>query len=162
MSVTRLGTTTWRNQGIPFGIRDVDRLGHMLVLGKTGVGKSTLLANIAISDMRAGHGLAVIDPHGALIEEVLLHHVPSHRVKDVIYLNPLDIERPVPFNPLDHVDPRYHHLVVSGVLSIMKKMWADSWGNRLEHILRYSLLGPGHMKVDTFGKPDLLTFLAMK
>jgi hypothetical protein len=140
MSVTRLGTTTWRNQGIPFGIRDVDRLGHMLVLGKTGVGKSTLLANIAISDMRAGHGLAVIDPHGALIEEVLLHHVPSHRVKDVIYLNPLDIERPVPFNPLDHVDPRYHHLVVSGVLSIMKKMWADSWGNRLEHILRYSLL----------------------
>ena len=62
MSVTRLGTTTWRNQGIPFGIRDADRLGHMLVLGKTGMGKSTLLANIAISDMRAGHGLAVVDP----------------------------------------------------------------------------------------------------
>jgi len=140
MSVTRLDTTTWRNQGIPFGIRDEDRLGHMLVLGKTGMGKSTLLANIAISDMRAGHGLAVVDPHGSLIEEVLLHHVPPHRVKDVIYLNPLDAERPVPFNPLDHVDPRYHHLVVSGVLSIMKKMWADSWGNRLEHILRYSLL----------------------
>lgn len=97
--VTYIGKTDWRNNRIQFGIRNKDRTGHMYVIGKTGTGKSTLLKNMAISDISKGYGICVIDPHGDLTEE-LLDYVPVGRVNDVIYFNPSDTSHFIPFNPL--------------------------------------------------------------
>src|SRR5947199_6407919 len=96
---TPVGTTNWRNTNWPFSIKDADRLGHIYVIGKTGVGKSTLLLNMAISDIQKGKGLCIIDPHGD-IAETILDCVPPERLDDVIYFNPKDIEYPIAFNPL--------------------------------------------------------------
>jgi hypothetical protein len=136
---TPIGITNWRNTKHPFYIKDADRLGHIYVIGKTGVGKSTLLLNMAISDIHKGKGLCIIDPHGD-IAETILHYVPQERLEDVIYFNPKDLEYPIAFNPLKGVHPNYHHLVASGLISTFKKIWADSWGPRLEYILRFALL----------------------
>lgn len=136
---TPIGITNWRNQRQPFGIKDADRLGHIYVIGKTGVGKSTLLLNMAVSDIQKGKGLCIIDPHGD-IAETILNHIPQERIKDVIYFNPKDYAYPVGFNPLKAVHPNYYHLVASGLVSTFKKIWAESWGPRLEYILRFSLL----------------------
>lgn len=110
----------------------------MYIIGKTGTGKSSLIANMASSDMSQGNGLALLDPHGDLAES-LLHHVPKERIKDVIYFNPGELEYPIAFNPLENIPKDYHHLVVSGLISVFKKIWSEFWGPRLEHILRYSL-----------------------
>src|SRR3989344_3984309 len=91
------------------------------------------------TDIRAGNGLAVVDPHGDLVEKVL-DLVPSNRVNDVIYFNPSDVDYPIAFNPLETVDPKYRHLVASGLVGVFKKIWADSWGPRLEYILRNAIL----------------------
>src|ERR1017187_7960388 len=98
-SITPIGITNFRSTNQPFGIKDIDRLAHIFCIGKTGVGKSTLLSNMAISDMEKGKGLAVIDPHGDVAEQ-LLNHIPEHRKKDLIYFNPADLEHPIAFNPL--------------------------------------------------------------
>lgn len=137
--ITPIGVTNWRNENKPFGIKDKDRLNHIYVIGKSGTGKSTLLVNMALSDIRKGKGLAVIDPHGD-VSKTLLQHIPEDRKQDVIYFNPGNPNHVIPFNPLKAVHPNYHHLVASGILSTFKKIWADSWGPRMEHILRYSLL----------------------
>jgi energy-coupling factor transporter ATP-binding protein EcfA2 len=137
--VTYLGQTDFRNQHQPFGIRDTDRLQHLYCIGKTGTGKSTLLLNMAISDIHRGNGLCVIDPHGELSIR-LLDYVPKHRIKDVIYFNPADTAPPIPFNPLSGIAPFNHHLAVSGIIGTLKRIWVDNWGPRLEHILRHSLL----------------------
>src|ERR1019366_7127829 len=86
-----------------------------------------------------GNGLCVIDPHGD-IAETILEYVPRERIDDVIYFNPRDIEHPIAFNPLKGIHPNYHHLVASGLISTFKKIWADSWGPRMEYILRFALL----------------------
>src|SRR5205814_1308456 len=99
---------------------------HMYVIGKTGMGKSTLLENMIVHDIRAGHGLAVVDPHGDLVER-LLSLVPSQRTDDVVYVNPADVAYPVAFNVLESVDPNRRHLVASGLISVFKKIWSDSW-----------------------------------
>jgi len=138
-SITPIGITDWRNTNQPFGIKDKDRLGHVYVIGKTGVGKSTLLLNMAISDIRRGNGLAVIDPHGD-VAETLLNYIPKERIKNVIYFNPADLEFPIAFNPLHAIHSDSHHLVASGLIATFKKIWADSWGPRMEYILRFSLL----------------------
>ena len=137
--ITPIGITNWRNQRQPFGIKDKDRLGHIYVIGKTGVGKSTLLLNMAVSDIQKGKGICLIDPHGD-IAEAILEHIPQDRIGDVIYFNPKDYDYPVAFNPLKAVHPNYHHLVASGLISTFKKIWVDSWGPRLEYILRFALL----------------------
>ena len=137
--ITYIGITDWRNQQQRFGIKDDDRLGHIYVIGKTGVGKSTLLLNMAVSDIKNGKRLCVIDPHGDIAESIL-NYIPPERLDDVIYFNPKDIEYPIAFNPLKAVHPKYHHLVASGLISTFKKIWADSWGPRLEYILRFTLL----------------------
>ena len=111
----------------------------MYILGKTGTGKSTLIKNMTVSDIRDGNGLAVIDPHGDLAED-LLNFIPRTRIKDVIYFNPADLEFPIAFNPLNKVHPDYHHLVASGLISVFKKIWSESWGPRLAYILRNSIL----------------------
>jgi len=137
--ITPIGITDWRNQRKPFGIKEKDRLGHIYVIGKTGTGKSTLLLNMAISDIERGNGLGIIDPHGD-VAETLLNYIPKHRINDVIYFNPADLEFPMAFNPLHDIPANFHHLVASGLISTFKKIWADSWGPRLEYILRNSLL----------------------
>ncbi len=137
--ITYIGITNWRNQNKKFGIKDSDRLGHIYVIGKTGVGKSTLLLNMAISDIEHGKGICVIDPHGDL-SEILLHHIPKERIKDVIYFNAKDADYPIGFNPLKSINIAHHHLVASGLISTFKKIWADSWGPRMEYILRFTLL----------------------
>ena len=85
-----------------------------------------------------GYGLALIDPHGDLAEKIL-DFIPEKRIEDVIYFNPADLENPIAFNPLEKVPRDCHHLVVSGLISVFKKIWAEFWGPRLEHILRHSL-----------------------
>jgi hypothetical protein len=136
--VTLIGVTDFRNIRQRFGIKEKNRTGHVYCVGKTGTGKSTLLLNMAISDMRKGNGLALIDPHGDLAES-LLDYVPRKRIEDVIYFNAADLERPVPLNPLVTVHPDRRHLVVSGLISVFKKVWFEFWGPRLEHILRHCL-----------------------
>jgi hypothetical protein len=138
-SLTPIGTTNYRSTNQRFGIKDKDRLAHIFCIGKTGVGKSTLLVNMALSDIEKGKGLAVIDPHGD-VAETLRNNIPKHRTKDLIYFNPADTEHPIAFNPLHGVHPNYHHLVASGLVSVFKKIWGDSWGPRMEYILRFSLL----------------------
>ena len=137
--ITPLGRVNFRNDERVFGIYDKDRLGHIYAIGKTGVGKSTLLLNMAISDIDRGNGFCIIDPHGDIAENIL-NYIPHDRIEDVIYFNPADIEYPIAFNPLKNVHPNFHHLVASGLISTFKKIWADNWGPRLEHILRFSLL----------------------
>ena len=135
--ITPVGITNWRDNQQTFGIKDKDRLGHMYVIGKTGVGKSTLLMNMAISDIERGNGLCIIDPHGDIAEKIL-EYIPEDRISDVIYFNATDSDYPIAFNPLS--DIQAYHLVASGLISTFKKIWADNWGPRLEYILRYSLL----------------------
>lgn len=131
--------TNYRGQMRPFGIKLDDRRRHMYVIGKTGMGKSTLLENMIIQDIRAGHGLAVVDPHGDLVETVI-KYIPSYRINDVIYFNPSDVDYPIAFNILEAVNPTQRTLVVSGLVAVFKKIWVDSWGPRLEYILRNTLL----------------------
>lgn len=137
--VTALAQTNFRNERKTFGIRRDDRRKHIYVVGKTGMGKTTLLENMAIQDIRAGKGVGVIDPHGEFAEKVL-DFVPSDRLDEVIYFNPADREWPLAFNVIENVDPEQRHLVASGLISVFKKIWAESWGPRLEYVLRNSIL----------------------
>lgn len=132
-------STTFRNQAKKFGIKNDDRRRHMYLIGKTGMGKSTILENMIVADMRAGKGVAVVDPHGDLAEKIM-EYVPSNRVNDVIYFNPSDTEYPIAFNVVEQVEPHLRHLVASGLIGVFQKLWADSWGPRLEYILRNSIL----------------------
>lgn len=132
-------STTFRNQAKKFGIKNDDRRRHMYLIGKTGMGKSTILENMIVADMRAGKGVAVVDPHGDLAEKIM-EYVPSSRVNDVIYFNPSDIDYPIAFNVVEQVEPHLRHLVASGLIGVFQKLWADSWGPRLEYILRNSIL----------------------
>jgi hypothetical protein len=137
--ITLIGITNYRNTNQRFGIKDKDRLQHIYVIGKSGTGKSTLLENMAISDIEQGNGLCIIDPHGDIAEDVL-KYVPDGRKQDLIYFNASDQDKPIAFNPLKGIHPKYHHLVASGLISTFKKIWSDSWGPRMEYILRFSLL----------------------
>ena len=119
---------------LPFGIFHSDRRHHFYVIGKSGVGKTTLLCNLILQDIEAGHGVGVIDPHGDLAT-ALLDHIPRNRIEDVVYFNPADVEYPVALNLLNCVSDDNRHLVASGIVSAFKSIWHDSWGPRLEYIL---------------------------
>lgn len=155
--ITPIAITNWRDIRKKFGIKEKNRRGHMYIVGKTGTGKSSLLGNMAISDIRNGSGVALVDPHGDL-SDTLLTFVPKERIKDVIYFNPGDLEYPIALNPLEKIHPDFHHLVVSGLISVFKKIWFEFWGPRLEHILRHALFTlleyPGSTLLDI---PRLLT-----
>jgi len=137
--ITFFVKTDARGQAIPFGIKAKDRQRHMYVVGKTGMGKSTLLENMAAQDIQNGEGMAFIDPHGSAAE-TLLEYVPEHRVKDVVYLAPFDLNHPIAFNVMEDVGPDKRHLVVSGLMSTFKKIWVDAWSARMEYILTNALL----------------------
>jgi len=133
------GKTNFRNKDVIFGIKMDDRRRHMYIIGKTGMGKSELLKNIAIQDIQDGRGLAFIDPHGDPVED-LLDYIPEHRIKDVIYINPADMEYPIAFNVMESVDPDKRHLVTDGIMAVFKKLWIDLWSARMEYILNYTIL----------------------
>jgi hypothetical protein len=131
--------TDYRNIHVPFGIKQIDRRRHMYLLGKTGTGKSTLLKNMIIGDILDGKGLAVLDPHGDLVEEIL-DIIPEDRIKDVVYLDPSDVEFPMGLNMLDIKPDETKDLLADGIVNVFKKFFGDSWGPRLEYILNYSVL----------------------
>ncbi|HEY4499906.1 MAG TPA: type IV secretion system DNA-binding domain-containing protein [Candidatus Paceibacterota bacterium] len=137
--ITLFGETNFRNNLRKFGIKRDDRRRHMYVIGKTGVGKTTLLENMVIEDMRSGHGVAIVDPHGEFAEK-MLEFVPEERIKDVVYFNPQDMTHPIAFNPLEQVGTQYRHIVASGIMGVFKKIWPDVWSARMEYILNNSLL----------------------
>jgi hypothetical protein len=137
--VTYLGNTDFRDGRVPFGIKREDRFSHVYVIGKTGVGKSTLLERMALQDLEAGNGFALVDPHGELVERVA-DRIPPHRLLDVIYLNAADPTQPYGYNPLRHVRPDRIALAASGLMEVFEKMWPEAWGVRMEHILRNVLM----------------------
>lgn len=134
-----LGTTNFRNKVVKFGIKTDDRRKHLYIIGKTGMGKSELQKNLVYHDILAGHGVAFVDPHGDTVEEII-KHIPSWRLNDVIYFNPADYEYPIAFNVLEKVTPELRHLVASGIVGVFKKLWAETWGPRLEYLLRNAVL----------------------
>ncbi len=138
-SITYFAETDARNKKIKFGIKAKDRLKHVYVIGKTGMGKSTLLENMAIQDIQNGNGIAFIDPHGGTAEK-LLEYVPEHRVKDVLYFAPFDMEHPISFNVMEDIGPDKRHLVVNGLMSTFEKIWVDAWSARMAYILNNTLL----------------------
>lgn len=111
-----------------------ERRRHLYIVGQTGTGKSTLLLNLIAQDLAAGHGLALLDPHGDLAEAVLMH-VPPARTNDLVYINPADTERPIGFNPLSGVPEDLKPIVADGVVSAFRHVWPESWGPRLDYIL---------------------------
>lgn len=132
--ITFFAKTNFRNREVPFGIKGDDRRRHMYVIGKTGMGKTTLMENMAIQDIRNGHGVCFIDPHGDSVVKIL-DYVPSGRVNDVIYFNPADLSNPIAFNIMESVENKFKHLVASGLMSVFTKIWANLWSARMEYIL---------------------------
>ena len=142
-----------------FGIKrhGIDRLSHLYVIGKTGTGKSTLLQNMAIQDIRNGEGLTVVDPHGSLVEKIAAN-IPEHRRNDLIYFDPSDTTQPYGYNPLRRVSPDKRPLMASGLLEVFHKIWGErAWGQRMEHILRNAMLALLDQPEVTL--PDILRLL---
>ena len=136
--ITYFAFTDHRGKQQKFGIKALDRLKHVYVIGKTGMGKSVLLENLAAQDIQNGNGLAFIDPHGSAAD-TLLDYVPKERLHDVVYFAPFDMEYPVSFNVMEDVGYDKRHLVVSGLISTFKKIWPDVWSARMEYILTNTL-----------------------
>jgi len=133
------GETTFRNQRKKFGIKLDDRRKHIYVLGKTGMGKTELLKNMIIQDIRDGRGVGFVDPHGEAANDVL-DFVPKNRINDVIYFNPADLDYPIGFNVMENVSEDRRHLVASGLMGVFKKIWPDVWSARMEYILNNCIL----------------------
>ena len=137
--ITLFAKTTFRNQQTKFGIKTDDRRRHMYLIGKTGMGKTNMMENMVIADIKAGRGVGVVDPHGEFAEKIL-DFIPENRIDDVIYFNPADIDWPIAFNPLERIDVEHRHLIASGMMGVFKKIWPDVWSARMEYILNNSLL----------------------
>lgn len=149
--------TTYKNKETIFGIKDKDRLRHIWTVGKTGTGKSTMIANMAIDDARKSRGFGIIDPHGDLCEDVL-DFVPSNRINQTIYFNPADKNFPITINPLEVTNREEAELVVSGLMAIFTKVWANVWSARMEYILRNSFLTLAEIPHSTL--PDVLKLMS--
>jgi len=137
--ITLIAETTFRNARRKFGIKTDDRRRHVYVVGKTGMGKTVMLENMAIQDIQQGKGMGFVDPHGEAAER-LLDFVPQSRINDVIYINPADLDFPIAFNIMEQVDIEHRHLVAGGLMGVFKKIWPDVWSARMEYILNNSLL----------------------
>ena len=137
--ISLLGVTNFRGDNTIFGLRRADRGRHVYILGQTGTGKSGALELLTISDIYYDQGFAVIDPHGDYAQHVL-SFIPERRVNDVVYFNPADTAHPIGFNPLEITDKTLKGHISSELVGVLKRLFADSWGPRLEYILRYTLL----------------------
>lgn len=137
--ITYFATTHTRGKREMFGIRAQDRGKHVYVIGKTGMGKSTMLENMAIQDIQNGEGISFIDPHGSTAEK-LLDFIPEDRINDVVYFAPFDTDYPIGFNVMEDVGYDKRHLVVSGLMGALKRIWVDAWSARMEYILQNTLL----------------------
>ncbi len=138
-NLTVLGESVFQGQRLRFGIRPDDRRRHIYVIGKTGMGKSTILENMIESDIRGGKGVAVIDPHGDLIE-ACLRFIPKDRTNDVVLFEPSDRDYAVSFNMFEVANPEQRPLIASGMMSIFTKMWPEAFSGRMEYILRNTLI----------------------
>ena len=137
--ITFFGETTFRNERKRFGIKTDDRRRHIYLIGKTGMGKSVMMENMAIQDIQTGKGIGFIDPHGEAAEK-LLDFVPANRINDVVYFNPSDLNFPLAFNVMEKVSSDQRHLVASGLMGVFKKIWPDVWSARMEYILNNCIL----------------------
>ena len=138
-NVNYFATSNYRNQFRKFGIKLDDRRRHMYVVGKTGMGKTTVLENMVLNDIYAGHGVGLVDPHGDFAEKII-NFIPPERINDVVYFNPADMNYPIGFNILETVNPEHKHLVASGLMGVFKKIWPDVWSARMEYILNNTIL----------------------
>jgi ATPase subunit of ABC transporter with duplicated ATPase domains len=139
--VTYFAETDFRNQKTKFGIKAKDRTRHMYVIGKTGMGKSTLLENLAIQDIQNDEGIIFIDPHGSAAVKLLNRTCQSISIDDVIYFLPLPTQTfPVSFNVLEQVPKDKRNAVAAGLMNAFKKIWVDAWSARMEYLLNYSIL----------------------
>ncbi len=134
-----IGTTTFRQGEIKFGIKRTDRKRHFYVIGKSGSGKSFMLELLVLSDIYHNQGFAIVDPHGDFAQD-MLKHIPEQRLDQVVYFNPADVNHPIAFNPMENSDPNMRANIASEIVGVLKKMFENSWGPRLEHILRFTLL----------------------
>jgi type IV secretory pathway TraG/TraD family ATPase VirD4 len=151
--ISYFARTNSRNTRVPFGIKQEDRLSHMYMIGKTGVGKSTLLGTLAWQDFEAGRGFALVDPHGDLVEP-LAERMQRLHPERIVYLDASDPQQPYGYNPLRRVHEDKIPLAVSGLLETLKKIWPDAWGVRMEHVLRNSLYAL--LERDGSTLPDIL------
>jgi CxxC-x17-CxxC domain-containing protein len=138
-NIVFFGETTFRNKRKRFGIKNDDRRRHFYVIGKTGVGKTSMMEGMAIQDFALNHGTGFIDPHGEAAEN-LLNFIPPERINDVVYFNPADLSFPIAFNVMENVNPAHRHLVSSGLMGVFKKIWPDVWSARMEYILNNAIL----------------------
>jgi hypothetical protein len=136
--VSLYATTDFRGKQLKFGIKRIDRGRHLYIIGQTGTGKSKLLNLLTLSDIYHGQGIAIVDPHGDFATD-MLQYIPEHRLKDVIYFNPTDRDFPIAFNPLEVYDEAFKNDISSEMVGVLKRMF-ESWGPRLEYILRFTLL----------------------
>ena len=158
-SPTLFAETDYRGLHVPFGIKRADRRSHVWLLGKTGTGKSTMLENLMLDDAKKGFGFALLDPHGDLIESVRKLTSWS-RQDDIIDFDATDSYQDFGFNPLAGVAPKHRSLAASGLIQVFKYLWKDSWGARVEHILRNSILSL--LEYPNTALPDVLKLLADK
>src|SRR5471032_3193389 len=149
--------TNYRNKNVTFGIGQADRLSHVYIIGKTGVGKSTLLETLARQDLEAGRGFALIDPHGDLVERVARDAAAVGHTR-VAYLNAPDSAQPFGYNPLRRVRDDKIPLAASGLIETLRKLWPDAWGVRMEHMLRNTLYAL--LERDEATLPDILRLYA--
>ena len=138
-NISAFGLTNFRGINHQFGMLRYDRSRHMYIIGQTGAGKSGTLALLALSDIFHNQGYAIIDPHGDFAIDNM-KFIPASRIKDVIYFNPSDTAFPLGFNPLEVIDPNMKSNISSEVIGVLERMFSNSWGPRLEYILRYTIL----------------------
>lgn len=139
-TITYFAETDSRGRRVKFGVKDSDRTKHIYLIGKSGMGKSTLLENLAVQDIQNGNGLCFIDPHGSAVD-TFLDYIPEDRIDDVVYFAPFDFEHPVAFNVMEDVAPDKRSLVAQGLLSSFKKIWGEeTFSDRMEHIVSNTLL----------------------
>jgi len=136
---TPIAKLNFRNRGELFGIKVADRLYHMYCLGKTGMGKSHLLLNIALDDIYKGNGVCVLDPHSDTVTAII-NRIPEHRKKDVVYFDATNLTDLPSFNPICNIAESQRQLVASEIVATFKKLFLDAWGSKLEYILRFAIL----------------------